>query len=382
MTKLLLIILITLIAGCSEFPTSFDRIEKSELRVLDFIYNPPEAAPGDTVQVKAVFAGKKVYLADIDWKISYNLINNVYGTDTAFDIVPLPVTPVENYFSKNTTCISFSFIVPEDIIAKHGQIPANWWELVPAEVSDSIPAEFKSISKNQILSTMENASIPGTAEAQNPVLLSYLPLVSQLFTVQMQLLAEIKNDFTIESKYSVRYNSRLKKNPGITIEVNHNNRIDSVGVYKVPGELKKYDPSAMIHTFNRVDGTYGDNDTLLIDKGYSYFLRVFTQAPERTQSVQNVLDGSSQDEVVIPVWFFEQNENEIKDVSPNDYFEFGNGDTLVQMFPPGNGSIKTITIWTQILDMLINERYRPEGSSLIEASLNLKYTEDYLKAIK
>jgi hypothetical protein len=136
MTKLLLIILITLIAGCSEFPTSFDRIEKSELRVLDFIYNPPEAAPGDTVQVKAVFAGKKVYLADIDWKISYNLINNVYGTDTAFDIVPLPVTPVENYFSKNTTCISFSFIVPEDIIAKHGQIPANWWELVPAEVSD------------------------------------------------------------------------------------------------------------------------------------------------------------------------------------------------------------------------------------------------------
>ena len=43
---------ITLLIGCAEFPTAYSRIEPEKVRLLDFIYEPAEAAPGDTVLLK------------------------------------------------------------------------------------------------------------------------------------------------------------------------------------------------------------------------------------------------------------------------------------------------------------------------------------------
>ena len=55
---------------CADFPTSYSRIESNKVRLLDFIYEPAEASPGDTVLLKAVFAGKPVTAEQLTWEMS------------------------------------------------------------------------------------------------------------------------------------------------------------------------------------------------------------------------------------------------------------------------------------------------------------------------
>ena len=42
-------ITLLLLAGCTDFPTKYSVIEDENTRLIDFIYEPAEAAPGDTV---------------------------------------------------------------------------------------------------------------------------------------------------------------------------------------------------------------------------------------------------------------------------------------------------------------------------------------------
>ena len=77
--------ILPLFISCISFPTSYDRIEPDKVRLLDFIYEPAEAAPGDTVSVKAIFSGKKIMPEDLTWKISYTVVTNLYGVNTALD---------------------------------------------------------------------------------------------------------------------------------------------------------------------------------------------------------------------------------------------------------------------------------------------------------
>ena len=91
-----------LFLGCVQFPTSFNWIESDEIRVLDYIYEPTEAAPGDTVTLFAVFAGDTITPMDVQWNVSYKLGGNSFNLDIADSVVPLVYTSVDTAFSQNT----------------------------------------------------------------------------------------------------------------------------------------------------------------------------------------------------------------------------------------------------------------------------------------
>ena len=166
--------------------------------MLDFIYEPAEAAPGDTVLLKAVFAGKPVEAEDLNWRMSQKVIVNQYGVNTAIDTVPLEIIPQACTFSDRTSCIAFTFVIPENIIAESPLITDNWTALIPEYYREHLPPALQSMSKSELLGMVDNmspevlSSLPIGEET-----LSLLPILLQCFTVPMRIYCTIANDHTI-----------------------------------------------------------------------------------------------------------------------------------------------------------------------------------------
>lgn len=391
-----------LVIMCTEFPTSFERIDSNELRVLDFIYEPAEASPGDTVRVKAIFSGKEFSASDVQWKISPNLIVDKYGTDTVFDVIPLNPVPEKSYFSDNTTCFNFSFVIPPDIFKTHGQIPNNWTEVLPEEILKSLPPDIVKLPKSDFIDMIDMltespqmySSISEQLNLPKDQISSMLPVLSQFFTVQMRILADVKNELSIKSDYTVRYNTRFNKIPEVAVGINHNPVIDSIGIYKVSGNIDEYDPKDQKHQFVRIDKENDTQNIISIEDDYSYFLAAFYNHPDTTRTLIDLLNYNPSDfhlEKISTIWFFQQDDNETKDISTNDFMKTGGGDTksyddkvhstlsyhdlisTTKLFTPKNKSIKKIRVWCQVQDRSSNEIFRPVGSTLMEGAFTFKY---------
>ncbi len=378
MKNLFLLLMTVLFIGCvGKFPTEFNNIRSSDVRVLDFMYEPADAAPGDTVVVKAVFGGKRITLPDVKWKTSFNVTNYLYGIiDKALNINPINVVPIEEKFSDNTTCIKFTFEIPANIMYNSTSIPEDWITVLPKDVRSKIPASFSKLSKAKMLSVIDSLMklVPKTIKklAENDTSLNItLQLMCQLLTVKVRLIADVKNTYQTISDYSVRYNSRLKET-GL-VYVNNNPVIDSLGIYKVPGKRKNYSPSENIHEFIRLDVPKDQEKTILIDKEYSYFVKVFSKNYDTLKTI----DGKRQLEQFFTLWLYQLDDAEIQDLTLNKFMHLEGDLLMATLIPPSDEKIKKFTIWCQVADgregLVTNEVNRPIGSSLIEGHGRFAY---------
>jgi hypothetical protein len=374
------------LVGCSSFPTKFENVQKDEYRVLDFIYEPAEAAPGDTVHVKAIFAGKKITPADIDWKMSYNVVTNMYGsTDTAFDFRPFAVR--ETNYSNATTCMEWSFVVPNDILYTSGGIPNDWLSLVPSEFRNEIPSAYQSLTKKQMIDTMvalasvDPQILQFIAQA-NPGLADIVPFMCQFLTVKVRINGKIKNDYLIESNYSVRYNRVFEKAPALGVRVNRNPKIDSLGIYKVKGNVDEFDSTNKVYTFYRIDKPDNLSQVIKIEKDYSYFVEVFTNNPDSSRTLLDLQRGTMKPEKYFTQWFFAMDSSESKDVNYTKFMDISGDELREILTPPASGTIQKFTIWAQVYDNFANEMNRPMGSMLTEGHGVFEYTKEYLEQFK
>jgi hypothetical protein len=283
--------------------------------------------------------------------------------------------------------MKFSFVIPSDIMHTSSSIPENWTSLIPQSALGKIPAVYKEVSKRDMLSIVENLMkvdpplLAGVVAADTNLSRS-VPLLCQLLTVKVRLFAKVKNSLRIESDYSVRYNSKLKET-GV-VYVNNNPKIDSIGIYKVPGTKTKYNPAENIHEFIRLDVPKAQEKTVLIDKDFSYFVNVFASNPDTIQTIDGILTGDTRLEQFFTTWFYQLDSSEVNDLSLNDFMHI-KGDTLMATItPPAKENIKTFTIWSQVYDDngYSNVINRPQGSSLIEVHGRFEYTKAYLDNVK
>jgi len=375
-----------LLVGCGSFPTKFENVQKDEYRLLDIIYEPAEAAPGDTVQVKAVFAGKKITPADIDWKISYNVVTSMYGsTDTAFDFKPFTVR--ETTFSNATTCMEWSFVVPDDILYTSGGIPDDWLSLVPSEFRNEIPSEYTALTKKQMIDTMSmltsvNPQMLQIIAEANPELADIVPFMCQFLTVRVRINGQIRNDYLIESNYSVRYNRVFENAPALGVRVNHNPKIDSLGIYKVMGNMDEFDSTNNVYTFYRIDKIDNQNQVIKIEKDYTYFVEVFTNNPDSSRTLLDLQRGTMKQEQYFTQWFFAMDSSESKGVNYTKFMDISGDELREILTPPATDTIQKFTVWAQVYDNFANEMNRPLGSMLIEGHGLFEFTKEYLEQFK
>ncbi|MBN1759115.1 MAG: hypothetical protein JW863_12395 [Chitinispirillaceae bacterium] len=370
-------------SGCAEFPTSYSRIEPDKPRLLDFIYEPAEAAPGDTVLLKAVFAGRDVSPEDLTWEVSWNIRVNEYGVNTAPDTVPLEITPVAYTFSDRTSCIAFTFVIPDHIIENSSAVPDNWTAAIPEYYREAISEEYRSFSKKEFLQMIDliSASASIAPESIDEEFRQFLPLLLQCFTAPMQIYCRVDGGHEIVSSYSVRYNSRFASVPQLTIPVNHNPMIDSLCIYAVEKKpLMFFNPATCNYPFTRMPVS-GDTVQLKVDEEKSYFIGTFTGNVDTSLSIDATLgNGSPLPEQHLTQWYLEFDQEELDDVAPSELMlitndDFAAGQHISHLYPSLDHAITGCTAWIEVRDAFLNELYRPQGSMLRELVFRFEYEE-------
>jgi len=380
--------------GCDPFTTSYERIDDNKFRLLDFIYEPADASPGDTVTLMAVFAGKNIDDLDsyLTWKLSFNVIRDLFGSQTVIDSIPLEkliadggAWRIDTAFSQNTQTAAFRFVIPKDIVKTSGSILENWTDVLRTYTTITIPEPLASLTKSQIVDMIDSIDIkPEYSEFFRNIPGTQLSILLQLFTVPIRIRARIndpdRRPHTIYSSQSVRYNRRLRRIfEDYTIPYNRNPVVDSVVVYKVKGEGRimfnsgsnAADSSFLIYR-NSASNPVNDAE-IEFESGYTYFIEAASGSKLDWTTTTTELRKAEKHHAY---WQFRLYPEETKNVSYENYMDFRSvmGESW-SIVPPKDKRIEKFTFWVTVTDAdeMINERMRPEGSTLVEISGKFAY---------
>lgn len=398
-----------LLGGCAQFPTSYDRVDDNRVRLLDFVYEPAEAAPGDSVTLVAVFSGKDPDIDNIQWDVSYRVVRNAYGEDTAFNIAPLSMVRFDTSFSAQTYAVGLRFKVPETMLST-AVFDRKLLESLRASVgidggaagavsTDSLLQFLDALARRaplwrEVLARdplLEDSLMRDDAlYAQYRTIASLLPLACQVLTANMRLFATIPGSHRIRSDYAVRYTSALAGLPGAELRVNNNPVVDSIGLYSVKGEMVQFiDPATTPLSFSYktlyIPGTVqSDTATVHFDKGYSYLLACFANGRDSALTLDAITHGGGLvAEQLRTQWYFALDPAQAELVDPYKYPSIANnGNALCALYPATDLRISRATIWLELSDELLNELNRPQGSSLQQFTLRFTYSEAYGRSLK
>jgi len=389
------------LAACTDFPTEFSRIEDDKPRLIDFIYEPPEAAPGDTVELLALFGGRSVTPDDIDWKISCRVLQNIYGVDTSFDEKALDCTEEAFRFSDNTSCIRVRFAVPRDCIRQSPMVPDDWKSVLPEAIIRQIPESIASQSRESLLELMESISdrVEKAKDSELPAIAGYidtlmggqfarsLALAIQLTTVKIRLFADVAGSHDIRSDYTVNYNAPLSRLPRSIASPNRNPVIDSVCIYRAKGvSLLTFDAADPDVQRIRIWPSPDIDDTVevLIDKGYTYFISGECSGWDRPLTLTNLLQGGPlESEEYTFDWMYQMDRDQIEGVASSDLMGINTmGLPYGTLVPPCNKKVRDVIIWLQVTDSKLDVLNRSQGSCVAEAMCRFAYTDAYLGQVK
>ena len=401
-------VVLVLSIGCSTYYNLFERIEDPYVRTIDFVYRNAadttlcEAAPGDTVILHAYFGGAPV--TAMDWKVSFNVYSDPYGSDTAYDIVPLQyesTLPDTAFTGSATQCISIKFAIPSDIMTYSPSVDDNVLSALgmSREMVQQILDLFLSVPEDQWETNALTAPIMEK-------LADDVHLIMQVFTVPVRIIAKANGTFNIQSTLMVRYNRFFRRFD--KVHVNHNPIINFIGVYKFKSDPY---PLAGVDKIGETDSTYvlysaspayttllGKNciysDTILFDPDYTYYVTCDTgvigtllDQRDTATSIEYAigLTPTTKEfpELFYSRWFFELDSMEMDSVPDfNNWLKVGNNENGTDyLFPPLDTAITSATIWLRVKDNFMGERLRKSGSTLREKKVYFKYVPDYMKKV-
>jgi len=375
------------ISGCEQFSTSYERIDASEFRMLKYFWKPTnnttmaDIAPGDTVALTAVFAGKQMDLDKdlVEWWVSFNMVSDILGSTTVVDsmeLMPISKNPFVD-FSPHTQAIELKFRVPPDIVKKSASIPDDWASALPVSLRDKIPQQFASMGKDSIVDYID--SLADNVGVIRPNIAKMLIPVLQFFTVPMRVSTKVRKESnrlqnTIISTQTVRYNKRFME---ADIPVNYAPKVDKVVVYKVKGSdvsnidnksAVAYDSIILKISDNFHKDSYRGGDTVItVEKGYSYFLDAITNNIDTTVT----MDGNRIPEKHRIYRHFQLDAKETAGIHHSKFMDIDNLSGKITM--PADRNITKFVFWVEVYDEVWNERLRPNGETMVEVSGRLVY---------
>lgn len=240
-----------LFMGCANFPNKYENIvEDEKIRPIAIVLDPPEAAPGDTVQVKLHYYDAGRADIRIQWQIALDYsVDNYGGVGSEREIRNLDSMALPGGDSA-----SFSFVVPTG-----DQNPLLLASMLP----DSLPGAGSRDDLIRLLETMPMDSLPA----------EYAPLVDQFLAVTV-LRAKIQSDMEIDitKRLTVRYSKKMSG--AASANVNENPRLDRFGIIGVDHRnLTDPDSIGFFRSDTQFFMTNGATvDTFSVDDNHTYFL--------------------------------------------------------------------------------------------------------------
>lgn len=400
---LFLSVLCMYLINCSDWPTSYERIDDNKVRTLDFVYQNSgdttlcEAMPGDTLLLYAYFGGEPI--TDIDWKVSYNIFRDPYGEmDTALDVMPLeytPITPDMTDIPQATQAIGLQFIIPENVMVNNKSLNNEFVNEIASQTGLAKEQLFTALNLlARTDTTMWSNFIPDPQQLAE--LKQQLPHIVQQLAIEARIIVKINGLYNVESDFTIRFNRGMHYFPGIY--TNANPKISYIGLYKLkdssypyfnPQDMSVNDSVLCLYIADSSDmSSVGKNfitgDTVLIDKGFTYYLCVDTGYINNRdyRDLAISMTGNVDYETIFTQWCFRQEPDEITDIAVSEFMQLeDDNEHMVEFLPPLTDKIKTITFWVQNFDYFLGERFRPSASSLKGGKFYFKYTQAYLDNI-
>jgi hypothetical protein len=428
-------LLLALLAGCTTFPTRYERIEPDALRPIGFAYEPcAEGAPGDTIRVRAYFAGKKV--ASVRWQMSYSYVMNDYGEDTVLDVFTLAPLATDSHLPDSTI---ISFVVPDSTFYKTKSISPKMLGMV----RPALPAPMQALSQQELAAVLEamaavNFEDPAdmaaflqtwgptlgiaslTAGAMDTLMMTAGTLLS-VFSIPGILYANVTAEdgqsLKVKGSFSIRYNRRFENSPvAEMLPVNHNPAIRWIGVYKVHQTgIQSFNPAAsefagkytLSYLYNEL---YPDSvsDTVVIEKGYTYYAAADTGIVSFNQRAVDSIAGTDSAWKLIPAdsvtsdtsidryryvspktgrdslefetWFYDwqyQNLDLDSVTMPLDslFMLMPAGSSRAGLLPSIDKKLSHVKLWVSVFDTYLGEFNRPVGFTIKNVDLYFKYAD-------
>jgi hypothetical protein len=355
---------------CEQFSTSYQRVDESEFRMLKYIWEPADAAPGDTITLTAVFAGKHIDDLDgyLQWWVSFNMIRDLLGNTTVVDsqrLEPIAESKIVD-FSPNTQAVQYKIPVPPDIVRNSVSIPEIWTDALPAALKGALPPGLSMLTKTQVINMIE-ASADNVDNLTGENATALIPIL-QYFTVPMRVSTKMHEQgrlpHTIISTQYIRYNNRFKT---IGIPVNNAPKVDKVVVYKVKGNgISDIDDKNGLALDSTILDDSG-NSVIEVEKGYSYFLDAHSKNIDATIT----MDGNTIREKHRIYRQFQLDAKETAGIHHSKFMEISNSNGKITF--PTDKRITKFVFWLTVYDEVQNERLRPNGETLVEVSGRFVY---------
>lgn len=299
-----------LFAGCAEFPETYENvIADGNIRPFAIVLDPPEAAPGDTVQaaLKLYDAGK-AYTVRWSLALKFQIKQGVTGSSfpTASEWVELDSGSLVTGSASDG--LSLGFVIPDG-------------ERNPLRLSSYVPSLFpESDLSAEEKSLLQGLGIESTAGGiPRDTLLAALasrrslpnglaPLVDGFLAV-LQIKAHVASpgfSVMVTKNLTVRYSNRLAAGAHLS-NVNANPRLDSLGFIRVQAagvtdfdEIREHASDTVFFAASRGEEAARAFDTLKIEPGFSYFLI----ASGATGQAYRSPEGLRHEEQLAYQWFY------------------------------------------------------------------------------
>ncbi|MBF0430963.1 MAG: hypothetical protein HQK83_06765 [Fibrobacteria bacterium] len=369
--------------ACANFPEKFENIiEEGKIRPIAIVLDPPEAAPGDTVNVTLYMhdAGKPY---SIDWTLALDFNITNYGQlGSSGSVLNLDSMRIDaDGYMDNP--LRFRFVVPvgdknpmlHSSLIPEIAIPSSELDndMKGALESMDVPIGEKGVAGKDVVELLDNTEdIPE----------EFSPMVDGLISLIVLNARVVSGDFTldIEKKLTVRYSNRLVVENGTT-NVNVNPTLDSIGIISVakkdmeiPEDIHKYDSDTVYfktNAFNQDSGAVVD--TFVIKKDYSYFLIADSAGAAQKYVTPN---GTVLKEQLFYHWYYTNLDETSSDWEKLINIGSDESDaslSVVSMTPPTDKSMNNFRIRVSVSD------WRPEWALLCSDGIGYLDVRGYFK---
>jgi hypothetical protein len=369
--------------SCAEMDR-FERIENDKLRIIGVRYEgATEFAPGDTVKGRAYFAGNTITSVG-DFSIAY-----VHQYDK-YDIYPdeKKITLLDStlWFPDS---MQFRYVIPKDVFLK---------EKIQGITDTAVLVKLSTIA--ELVKLYGDSALPAISEDTLNYLIS---VISNLYArPSIFFYANSINGTTLKvrSEFTIRYTPLFPH----FLPVNNNPKIKWLAIYKVPSSLavdfnphspKLNDSTTITYLYNEY---YPDSvsDTVVIDKGYSYYLACnqgidFHFGPQGDTVKDTTCDFVSSlenaDSLVAEEynykWFF-QNQDDLDEVQDSllVLMTENSGPGYVKIKTPVFAEMTHFKVWVVVNDNFSGLYSRSRGYAVGTGDGIFKFTEEYKKSVK
>lgn len=354
--SILLTLLSVVAFGCSDnFVTNELDIESgNKTRPFAIVCDPPEASPGDTVNVTLHCFEPDQGGATVSWSLVLDYYEDLYGEQAyerdVVDLHSLADIPPMTFDSEGVGVQTFRFVVPENVMLLSSSLDESYDEPMPEEIRDLFqPDSPDYLTREEInagFATIDPASL---SESE----LFWVRGLSDIFACQIRLHAMVQSAIQVDitKNMTIRYSNHFESE-----NVNHNPSVNWVAVLAVhKADLEDSDDIGLYdidttYIYHR-DPAMVDEGAIAVDRNLTYYLKIENEM-ERYLSPA----GNEQEEQYDYNWYYERlysgpsakrfytNETGEDDPDMNEL------DEIVRIDPPAGAEGKEVRVFVVVRD--------------------------------